>query len=239
MTTAMGSNRLPILAAEIRKAHADVQEAAKTAAERAIEAGHALIEAKELLKHGEWLPWLREHCELPERTAQAYMRLARSGIKSATVADLGLKAALASLSTPRSERSGAAPDEVVSLEGYLADSAPLKDGEIRLAIADVKPAPPGTRFRSEVNVDHIRRLAKYLPHLPPIEVNQRHELIDGWYRLEAYKLAGAKTIRATVTPTESELAHLILFCERNCSHGLPLLLEEDERNERRLAELAP
>jgi hypothetical protein len=52
----MSSNRLPILAEEIRKAHADVQEAAKTAAERAIEAGHALIEAKELLKHGEWLP---------------------------------------------------------------------------------------------------------------------------------------------------------------------------------------
>jgi hypothetical protein len=40
-----GSNRLPTLAAEIRKAHADVQDAAKTAAQRAIEAGHALLEA--------------------------------------------------------------------------------------------------------------------------------------------------------------------------------------------------
>jgi len=36
------SNRLPVLAAEIRRAHADVQEAATTAAERAIDAGHAL-----------------------------------------------------------------------------------------------------------------------------------------------------------------------------------------------------
>ena len=57
----VGSNRLPALAAEILKAHADVQDAAKTALERAIAAGHALIEAKALVKHGEWLPWLREN----------------------------------------------------------------------------------------------------------------------------------------------------------------------------------
>ncbi len=36
------SNRLPVLAVEIRRAHADVQEAAKTAAERALAAGAAL-----------------------------------------------------------------------------------------------------------------------------------------------------------------------------------------------------
>jgi hypothetical protein len=87
----MSSNRLPVLAAEIRRAHADVQEAAKTAAEKAIQAGHALIEAKELVKHGEWLPWLRENCALAERTAQLYMKIARSGLKSATIADMGLK----------------------------------------------------------------------------------------------------------------------------------------------------
>jgi hypothetical protein len=89
----MSSNRLPVLAAEIRRAHADVQEAARTAAEHAITAGHALLEAKELLKHGQWLPWLREHCALAERTAQLYMKIAKSGLESATVADLGLKAA--------------------------------------------------------------------------------------------------------------------------------------------------
>ena len=93
MTMTECSNRLPILAAEIRKAHADVQDAAKTAAERAIEAGHALIEAKALVPHGQWLPWLREHCALAERTAQVYMKIAKLGLKSATVADIGLNAA--------------------------------------------------------------------------------------------------------------------------------------------------
>lgn len=87
------SNRLPILAAEIRVAHSDIQEAAKTAAQRAIDAGHLLIEAKELVKHGEWLPWLKQHCALAERTAQLYMKIAKSGHTPDTVATLGLKAA--------------------------------------------------------------------------------------------------------------------------------------------------
>jgi len=91
--TTPGDNRLAVLAADIRAAHAGVQDAAKVAAEKALEAGRALIEAKNLLKHGQWLPWLKEHCHLSERTAQLYMHIARLGLESATVADLGLKAA--------------------------------------------------------------------------------------------------------------------------------------------------
>ncbi len=81
-----GSNRLPVLAEEIKRAHTGVMDAAKTAAERAIEAGHALIEAKSLVKHGLWLPFLRDHCELTQRTAQLYLKIAKLGLESATVA---------------------------------------------------------------------------------------------------------------------------------------------------------
>jgi hypothetical protein len=28
------------------------------------------------VKHGEWLPWLADHCKLSKRTAQLYMRVA-------------------------------------------------------------------------------------------------------------------------------------------------------------------
>jgi hypothetical protein len=93
MSAAHGDNRLPELAAEIRRAHADVQEAVKTAAERAIAAGHLLIEARKHVKHGQWLPWLRDNCALAERTAQLYMQLARKGVEPAIVADLGMQAA--------------------------------------------------------------------------------------------------------------------------------------------------
>lgn len=87
------SNRLPVLAAEIKAAHAGVKDHAKIAAQYAIDAGHKLIEAKALLKHGTWLPWLREHCEISERSAQLYMKIAELGLKSETVAVLGLKGA--------------------------------------------------------------------------------------------------------------------------------------------------
>jgi len=86
----IGGNRLVALAADIRVAHASVLDAAKTRAARALEAGHALLEAKSLVKHGEWLPWLKEHCGLPERTAQLYMKLAKQGLDETVVAALGL-----------------------------------------------------------------------------------------------------------------------------------------------------
>ena len=36
---------------------------------------------------------LRDHCGMSERSAQRYMQVSRSGLKTATVADLGIRAA--------------------------------------------------------------------------------------------------------------------------------------------------
>lgn len=82
------SNRLPILAADIRSAHSEALAAANTAAERAIAAGNMLVEAKALVKHGQWLPFLKE-AGIPERTAQRYMTLADARLNSDTVSLLG------------------------------------------------------------------------------------------------------------------------------------------------------
>lgn len=95
------SNRLPILQAEIRTAHAAAIAAAQTAVDRARDAGVRLIEAKELLGHGAWLPWLKETGISP-RTAQDYMQLARiPEAKYATVAHLGIRKALAVIAKKR------------------------------------------------------------------------------------------------------------------------------------------
>lgn len=88
----MTSNRLPILQAEARAAHDDAMRHSMAAAERALAAGAALAEAKSLCAHGQWLPWLAE-AGIPERSAQRYMKLHNAGLKSATVADLGLSEA--------------------------------------------------------------------------------------------------------------------------------------------------
>jgi hypothetical protein len=91
------SNRLAALAAEINKHHRIGRGMLNGAVYCAQEAGKALIEAKSKVPHGQWLQWLHDNCpHLSDRTARDYMRLVRLGIdeKTATVADLGLRATL-------------------------------------------------------------------------------------------------------------------------------------------------
>jgi hypothetical protein len=90
-------NRLPVLAEQIRAEHEATAIAMRRGIEHAIRAGDLLLEAKALLKHGQWLPWLVEHCAISERTARLYMRIARnrSAIEeNGNVADLGLRSSL-------------------------------------------------------------------------------------------------------------------------------------------------
>jgi hypothetical protein len=98
------SNRLPILAVEIRRSHEASRTATKSL-QRAIEAGERLNEAKALVNHGEWLPWLKEHCDISERTARVYMRIARNkdvvDVKNGSVADLTIRAAVAEITEPK------------------------------------------------------------------------------------------------------------------------------------------
>jgi hypothetical protein len=92
-----GSNRLAVLEAAIVAAHQAVETATRTAFDKAIEAGQLLLEARESVPHGGWLPWVRG-LGITVRTAQRYMQLARlPDAKSATVAHLGIKAALAEI----------------------------------------------------------------------------------------------------------------------------------------------
>ncbi len=66
--------------------------------------GQRLIEAKALLPHGEWLPWLTERVEFSERTAQNFIRLAREWSNPQALADLGATKALTLLALPPEER---------------------------------------------------------------------------------------------------------------------------------------
>jgi DNA modification methylase len=89
------SNSLADLAARIRQEHEASAAAMKRSLEHAIAAGKLLNEAKAQLKHGQWLPWLREHCRVPERTATLYMRLAKHFGEIGNVADLSIRDAVA------------------------------------------------------------------------------------------------------------------------------------------------
>ncbi len=108
MTRPTNEIALDALAAEIRTEHDAVHLAAQTATEHAIRCGELLAEAKDGLAHGQWLPWLRDHCALSERTAQAYMRLARKhgeldGEKAQRVADLPVREAMKAIGDERGQ----------------------------------------------------------------------------------------------------------------------------------------
>lgn len=85
------------LAAGIRDDLAAIDANNADSLARAIDAGTKLTEAKGLLKHGEWLPWLEENFDLSQPTASTYMRLAANqkrafSFNSIREADAAIKA---------------------------------------------------------------------------------------------------------------------------------------------------
>jgi Protein of unknown function (DUF3102) len=66
--------RLPDLARKINAEHAACVALACDAILKAIEVGRLLSEAKALVKHGEWEPWIETNCRFGVRQAQKYMR---------------------------------------------------------------------------------------------------------------------------------------------------------------------
>ena len=122
------------LATAINAEHEQARQALLRGCEHAVKAGELLLEAKAKVKRGQWLPWLAVNCDVAERTAQLYMRLARNrdqleadnadlgtvtvragaqalvttggtaDVESATVADLALEGAAQALAAPRELR---------------------------------------------------------------------------------------------------------------------------------------
>lgn len=135
----MESNSLPIVADRIRELVAESEAAALSSADKAMQAGRLLAEAKAQCKHGEWLPFLAS-TDIKERRARQYMQIATSGLKSATIADLGgIRAALEFLAL----RAKAEEALVEALEAMAAGRRGLeglrKALEVSDALADMFP----------------------------------------------------------------------------------------------------
>jgi hypothetical protein len=160
------SNSLVDLAARIRIEHEATASALKSSVEHAMAAGELLIEAKSQLKHGQWLPWLAEHCVIPERTAHLYMRLARNRpeieISATPVADMSIRGAVALLTVPR---RGKAEDKFVT---NLVDGAAdlVIDG---FDIASIKTSEAAMAYRAALREEvlvMIERLERHDAGIP-------------------------------------------------------------------------
>jgi len=70
--------KLDALAAHIREEHDLTISGVKQGMVHALRVGELLIEAKNLLEHGQWLPWLQKNCpNIEVRVAQLYMRVVK------------------------------------------------------------------------------------------------------------------------------------------------------------------
>ncbi len=97
----------------------------------------------------------------------------------------------------------------------------------------VTRAPSSIVFRQDLyprfNPDQklIERYAQSVELLPPILINQADILIDGYHRLKAHQIAGAKEITCQVRETASEKELKRLAYQFNSHHGLQL--SDDEK----------
>ncbi len=112
----------PPQARDIEAITAEILDAKRAGGEAILTIGRGLMEAKALLPHGEWLPWLEERVEFSEKAAQNFMRIARNYANPQALADLGATKALMLLAVPDDAR-----DEFIS-------TPHLVDGEEKTVI---------------------------------------------------------------------------------------------------------
>jgi len=107
--------------------------------------------------------------------------------------------------------------------------------------------------RIRKNPAKVQEYSENLILLPPIEINQKNELIDGWHRWTAYKEKKQDNIPVIITETADDNELLELAIERNSKYGFQLdrkdkqsmaikiyantKIEERSQKKKRLAEI--
>ena len=111
--------------------------------------GKRLVEAKGMLSHGGWLPWLTEKVEFSERTAQNFMRLAREWSNPQALADLGATKALTLLALPANER-----------DAFMAENHIVDGDEKNVIDMSARELEQAIREREQAAIDREAALAE-------------------------------------------------------------------------------
>ena len=133
----------------------EILDAKRTGGEAILTIGRCLIEAKDMLPHGEWLPWLNERVEFSERTAQKFMQLAREWANPNTLADLGASKALMLLALPEGELEQFVEDHnVIDMSaGQLKEAIRERDEARKAAEVAKADAATGEQARAKMEED--------------------------------------------------------------------------------------
>ncbi len=149
------TNSLADLAERIKVTNGEFTAAQRITAEKAIEIGRLLCEAKELCQHGEWMPMLARS-GVGDRWARRLMQITRSGLKADTVTVLGIKGSLEDLTARRLPGKG---------ECLLVSEKGWTDGDERPPLACISPSVKHPGFFDIAGLDLVAE--------PPVGFNLR------------------------------------------------------------------
>ena len=166
----------------------EILDAKRTGGEAILTIGRCLIEAKDMLPHGEWLPWLNERVEFSERTARNFMRLAREWTNRQTLADLGAAKALTLLALPAEEREQFVEDHnVIDMSARQLKEAIRERDEARKA-AEAAKADASAAEQARAKMEADMATTKNLLESARAEKQQ----VDSWAACLEKKLADLK-----------------------------------------------
>ncbi|MGG1613497.1 DUF3102 domain-containing protein [Paenibacillus phoenicis] len=166
------SNRTPeVIAAEIRSID---QQARKYVLQSAIEIGEKLIEAKELVAHGEWGAWLKDNVNYSQSTANNFMNVAREykNTNSQALANLSYTQAVALLSVPAGERETFAEENNVAEMSSRELQAAIKEKqELERLLAEERERVKQEQLAREEEKE--QREALYAQYRSELELRQK------------------------------------------------------------------
>lgn len=167
-----------------------------------IEIGRRRVEAKEMLHHGEWLPWLEEETDFSDRTAARYMQVfkeyssAQLGLfgpetNSPTLSNLSISKALSLLSLPPEERESFAQEH--DAEQLSAREVEALVKERTAALETEKAGLESACKQAEEELQNARRELRELESRPvPVAVERDEKAIEEAVKAERDKHAEAE-----------------------------------------------
>ena len=161
---------------DIETVTAEIIQLQQDAGNAIIGIGKRLIEAKAMIPHGEWLPWLAEEVGYSERVAQSFMRLAREWESNPkALSDLGATKALKLLVLPPEERETfMAGNNVVDMTSRELEKAIRERDEARQA-AEAARADAQTAEESRAKMEADMRALKEMHQSALDEAEQAAE----------------------------------------------------------------
>ena len=212
-TFSVTDRRLPALARKIKSANTLAGQHAVGFYRCCLDAGHAAIEAKAILPHGEFTGWIRETCKVSERTVRRYVQLARAGLNAEQIVEGGgVRALLSAASKTDTVSVLDPPTEPQNGHATVLPGAepPVKTPDpTDLAAAEAVVAAAEARWEGntpeprEADTEPVRKRkakrAKVHPEAGPLTRMEKLEAENEELRLENDLLSGR------VTKLEAEL----------------------------------